>query len=159
MLSDARITHAATEKPYRADRRETVQKIWFRHVLENLELKLFFVGQPWWPTCFMLHLPRNLGPHLRKVSIFKVRDWFHPHTNWTMRDLEACPIKFFLKKTSDEKLKTIVMYYFTKKSNVRTFEFWPKCYIDSLREPEETIERSNNFVRPTEIFEISSFFA
>ena len=75
-----------------------------------------------------------------------------------MRDLEACPIKFFLKKTSDEKLKTIVMYYFTKKSNVRTFEFWPKCYIDSLREPEETIERSNNFVRPTEIFEISRVF-
>ena len=57
-------THAATEKPYRADQRDTVHNIWFRHVLGDLELKIFFVGQPWWPTCFMLHLPRNLGPQL-----------------------------------------------------------------------------------------------
>ena len=82
---DAYITHAAIDKPYRADHRETVplicnaqyiikilvpiekkmQKIWFRHVLDNLWLKIFFVVQPWWLTCFMLHLPRNLGPHLR----------------------------------------------------------------------------------------------
>ena len=90
-MCDAYITHAATEKlhlhytcSYRADHRETIplicnaqytikilvliekkmQKIWFRYVLDNLELKIFFVDQPWWPTCFMLHLPRNLGPHL-----------------------------------------------------------------------------------------------
>ena len=75
-----------------------------------------------------------------------------------MRDLEACPRKLFLKKTSDENTKAIVMYYFTKKSNFRTFKFWPKCYIDSLREREETVERSSNFVRPTEIFEISRVF-
>ena len=62
ILCDAYITHAATDKPYRADHRETVHKIWFRHVLDDLELKIFFVGQPSWPTCFMLHLPRNLGP-------------------------------------------------------------------------------------------------
>ena len=68
ILCDAWITHAATEKPYRADRRESVHKIWFRHVLDELELKIFFVGQPWWPTCFMLHLSRKLSPHLW---------WFH----------------------------------------------------------------------------------
>ena len=37
----------------------------------------------------------------------------------------------FLKKTSDEKLKTLVMYFLPKNqiklSNFRTFESWPKC--------------------------------
>ena len=47
---------AVTEKPYRADHRETVHKIWLRHVLGDIELKIFFDGQQWWPTCFMLHL-------------------------------------------------------------------------------------------------------
>ena len=65
MLCDAYITHAATDKPHRADHRETVHITWFRHVFDDLELKIFFVGQPWRPTCFMLHLPRKLGPHLK----------------------------------------------------------------------------------------------
>ena len=47
ILYDVYITDAATDKPYRADHRETVHKIWFRHVLDDLELKIFFVGQPW----------------------------------------------------------------------------------------------------------------
>ena len=58
-----------TEKPYRADHRETVHKIWLRHVLGDVELKIFFDGQQWWPTCFMLHLPRNLGRHLCLVMV------------------------------------------------------------------------------------------
>ena len=75
-LCDAYITYAATEKPYRVNHRETVHKIWFRHVLDDVELKIFFVGQPWWPTFFMLHLPRNLGLHLFHTFYF-VYSWVH----------------------------------------------------------------------------------
>ena len=39
----------------------------------------------------------------------------------------------------------------------RTFEFWPKCQNESSSEREETAQGSNNFVRPTEIFDISRF--
>ena len=46
---------------------EKLHKISFRHVLDDLDLKIIFVGQPWWLACFMLHLPRNLGPHLYNV--------------------------------------------------------------------------------------------
>ena len=55
--------------------RETVQEIWFRHVLDDLELKLFFTGQPWWPTCLMLHLSRDLSPHL--CGYWKWNVWNH----------------------------------------------------------------------------------
>ena len=69
----------------------------------------------------------------------------------------------FLEKTSDEKLKTFVMYFFGKNLNktfelYRTFEFWSKSYNESSREREEIVQVSNNFVRPTEIFEISRVF-
>ena len=60
---------AVTDKTYRADLRETVHKIWFRHVLGDLELKILFVDQQCWLICFMLQLPRNLGPHLRLVMV------------------------------------------------------------------------------------------
>ena len=51
------------------------------------------------------------------------------------------------------------MYFFTKKSNktFERFEFWPKCSNEISREREEIVQGSKNFVRPTEIFEISRF--
>ena len=75
ILCDAYITRAATDEPYRADHRETVHKIWFRYGLDDLELKIFFVVQPWWSIFFMLHLPRNLGPHLLSDNTYFYLRW------------------------------------------------------------------------------------
>ena len=70
ILCDACITHAAAERAYWVGHRETGHEVWFRDVLDDQELKIFFVDQPWWPTCFMLYLPRNLVPLMVSV-VFK----------------------------------------------------------------------------------------
>ena len=48
-----------------------------------------------------------------------------------------------------------------KRSNFQTFKLWPKCYDKSLRQREEIIQMSNNFVQSTVIsrFELPRVFS
>ena len=51
-----------------------------------------FFGQPWWPTCFMLQLPENLDPHLKKNCLIE-----ESNENWIAFNSRHVELNVFCK--------------------------------------------------------------